>query len=90
MSNEDDLNRARYAVTKEEATHRYPTSVYWGNGYFGDHMRYIVAPTHYDALLHMRARTGGHCQWNNLQARQESDGAWTFASRIAKDPLSNV
>lgn len=84
----NDLNPVRPADTKQEATHRYPTSVYWGPGYHGDLMRYVVASSDYDALIYMRHMTGGHCQWINLQKRSP-DGGWAFCAR-EKEPSSST
>lgn len=44
----------RAAETLEEATHRYPTSVHWGAGYFNDGMRYVVAHSALHVAEHVR------------------------------------
>jgi hypothetical protein len=83
----NDPNLVRPAETKDEATHRYPTSVRWGRGYFNDLMRYIVASSDYDALIYMRRVTGGNCDWHNLQRRSQGT-RWEMCARY-EEPTSD-
>ena len=69
----------RYAEDKEEATHRYPTAVYWGEGYFGDQMRYIVAESDAAALGFVILLDVG-LEASNLQKRTP-EGEWQFQAR---------
>ncbi|NSX94446.1 hypothetical protein [Agrobacterium tumefaciens] len=75
-------NGLDYAKSKEEATHRFPTSVLWGDGYFGDSMRYLVADSDMAAYSAMRHKLSS-LDWHNLQKRGE-DGRWSFMTAPGK------
>lgn len=63
----------RFAKTKEEATHRYPTSIRWGEGEF-DGMRHLVCDSDLAAYSVMR-RHRSDCDWENLW-RRDAEGQW--------------
>lgn len=69
---------ARIAETIAEATHRFPTEVLWGEGYFGDLMRYLVAASDDDALQHPRAIAAG-TEMTHMQCRDGN--RWRFCSK---------
>jgi hypothetical protein len=71
---------ATLAKTSKDATHRYPTSVHWGDGYFGDGFRYLVAASDADALgtippaigitaKHLQRRNLARKRWDYCDAR---------------------
>jgi hypothetical protein len=62
-----------YAKTEAEATHKFPTAVHWGDGYFGG-MRCIVAASDIAAYSVMRHRISS-LDWENLW-RRDKNGAW--------------
>lgn len=70
----------RYATNKDEATHKFPTSVYWGEGYF-DGMRHIVANNSIDAYNAMRYRRPD-CDWHNLWRKEK--GEWVNCKDLAE------
>ena len=72
---------ARIAETLSEATHRFPTSVLWGQGYLAnDGMRYLVADSDDDALSHPRA-VSADTQLMHLQ--RNVNGKWQFCKVTA-------
>lgn len=73
----------RYATTVKEATHRFPTSVYWGSGYFGDGMRYIIASSR-DAALNSAPAQAAQTEMPHLQERDHA-GEWRFSSVIIQE-----
>lgn len=79
----------QFAQSKEEATHRYPTEVLWGIGYFGDGYKYICLPDRKDAetlfLTWVRNEAGAFIDDRHLQVR-EGEG-WRFY-REQKKPLT--
>lgn len=74
------LNQTRFAKYIGEATHRYPTSIYWGDGWFNDGFKYIVAKNDWEALtfkntlaagcghMHVQKRDGD--RWRHLHLRE--------------------
>jgi len=52
---------ARYADTRQKATHRFPAYVYRGSWdhYFGEGMCYLIASSDADALAHPSAVAAG-------------------------------
>ena len=69
---------ARIANNLSEATHRFPTSIHWGEGYIGndnDGMRYLVADNDADALAHPRAVSA---ETKLMHLQRKVDGKWKF------------
>lgn len=68
----------RFADSIEEATHRYPTSIHWGRGYFNDGFKYLVADSDAAAFAFARDKSKT-LTLTNLQKQVE--GHWTFINR---------
>ena len=73
-----EMNKPRRAGYKEEATHRFPTSVYWGEGYFGDKMRYIVAAGDAQAWEFAKSECGVPTLPLACLQRRNAEGGWNF------------
>lgn len=75
----------RFANSVEEATHKFPTSIHWGEGYFKG-MRHIVADSSiaaYETMKHFRK----DCDWENLWRREA--GKWVNCKDL-KESEANI
>lgn len=67
---------ARFANNTSEATHRYPTSIHWGAGYFQDGYKYLVAENDEAALNFVRYRAP-LLTIHNIQKKTDNVWSWT-------------
>lgn len=68
------------AATMAEATHRIPTNIHWGKGWFGDGFRYIVAQSDEAAVRFAKKR---QCTHIHVQVRDGNGWAKLAREQIA-------
>lgn len=78
-ANPEPKGRVVPADTMDAATHRFPTSVHWGKGWFQDGYRYIIAPCDEAAIRFADVRGVTH---NCVQARDRSNDNWSWLTRL--------
>lgn len=70
------LTKALAARSPDGATHRFPTSVKWGDGYFGDGFKYLKT-TDADALEIYNQIYND----NGLSLQKRNNGQWEYLVR---------